>query len=339
MVDAIALVASTGVIFALYAIGGLSLNLEYGYAGIPNFGKAAFQAVGAFVAGVFVAYTIFFITGSGIDVFSAQTLQQRMEFGRSNPLPLVILFVVAIALASISSGVFGYLVARPVLRLTEDYLALVFLIFSEMLRLVARGYYPLVGGTQGLGGIPGPFIWAGTLSPFLYSVMVLTIALLVFLFAQKLVNSPYGRLLRAIRDSELATQVLGKDSGKIKGKVIFIGSAIAGLGGALYAFYTNFVIADDFAPQRTFELWLIVILGGSGNNKGVLLAAFFVAVLDRVTIFLSGLTVLPFEVNYLRYAAVGFIILAILFYAPSGMIKEEPVKTPAISVLQSERST
>jgi len=197
----------------------------------------------------------------------------------------------------------------------------------------------LVGGTHGLAGIPGPFTWAGPLTLPLYSVVAVAAALAVFAVFQRLLNSPYGRLLKTIRENELASQVLGKVTAKVRGQVLAFGSAIAGMGGAIYAFYIGFVLADDFVPQRTFDAWLIVLLGGAANNKGVLLGALLVTLLDRSTLYLSGLVVLPFEVNHLRYMVFGTIMILLLFYRPSGIIREEPVKTPAVQVLESERDS
>ncbi|MEM2057123.1 MAG: branched-chain amino acid ABC transporter permease [Thermoproteota archaeon] len=340
MVDIISFAASLTIIFSLYLISALSLNLEYGFTGIPNFGKVAFQAIGAFVTGAFIAYTILYISGSSISIFSPEAIVQRNEYAILNPSIVAILFITSIILSTLISGLFGYIVSKPALRLREDYLALLLLIFGEVLRLITRNYYPLVGGTHGLAGIPNPFSWTGMSSLLPYSIIVVIIALLIFTFLEKLLNSPYGRTLKAIRENELSAQLLGKALIKFKGQVIMLGSAIAGLGGALYAFYTGYVVADDFIPQKTFDLWLIVILGGAANNKGILLGTLIVTLIDRGTMYLSGVAVLPIEVNYVRYIAVGALMLLILYYRPSGILSEKPLKTPAVEVLKKyDRNT
>jgi branched-chain amino acid transport system permease protein len=336
MVDIVGLISSTVIIFSLYSLLSLSLNLEYGYTGLPNFGKVAFQAVGAFVCGAFTAYAISFIVGSTASIFSPESVQIRIEFSKMNILPTVTIFIVSLIVACIISGLFGYAVSKPALKLREDYLALILLIFGEILRLIVRNYYPLVGGTHGLAAIPNPFSWSGEFVLPLYSVITIIVTLLVFIFLQRLLNSPYGRLLKAIRDNELASQVLGKESVRIKGQVLTLASSIAGLSGGLYAFYSSYVVADDFIPQKTFDAWLIVILGGAANNKGVLTGALVITLLDRSIQYLSGLARFPFEVNYLRYIIMGLIMIIILYYNPSGMIKEKPVKTPAAQVLKHE---
>lgn len=344
MVDLLGIFSSTAVIFGLYAISSLSLNLEYGFTGIPNFGQVAFQAIGAFIAGSFTAnFLDSYVLHLGTNILSPTAVQARQALGVSDPAIVVVTFALSLVIAGIVAACFGYLASFPALRLGEDYLALLLLVFGEVLRLVVRNYRPFVGGTEGLGGIPSPFAWMDNVSMQYLAIggLVLVVVFVMYVYCEKLENSPFGRSLKAVRENELASQTLGKKISRIKGESMFIGSFIAGVGGALLIYYVGFAQADNFVPGLTFEWFLVVMLGGTANNKGVLLGAFVLAILDRGTRFVSGLTffsVFPIDINYLRYIALGIIMLAVLAYNPNGIIPEKPVKTPAAKVVASSEN-
>ncbi|MEM4726233.1 MAG: branched-chain amino acid ABC transporter permease, partial [Nitrososphaerales archaeon] len=172
-----------------------------------------------------------------------------------------------------------------------------------------------------------------------YMVLILVIALGVYIYINKLVNSPFGRLLKSMRDDQIAATSLGKDLVKVRGQVLILGSALAGLAGVLYAYYSGYVNPDDFIPIRTFDVWVMVVLGGIANNRGVLLGAAIMTAIDRGTQILAiqlqtfgGIA----ELNYLRYIIVGILMLAILMFRQKGILPEKPVKTPAYEVVKVE---
>lgn len=338
MTNILDLVGSTAIFFGLFAILGLSLNLEYGITGIPNFGQVAFQAIGAFVAGIFVADAVSFLSGTSLDIFSREAMLTRVAFAQKDPILVVVLFILSLPLCAMVGAICGYFASYPALRVGEDYLALILLVFSETFRLIARNYYPWFGATTGLGAIPSPFSLLDQ-AVFQYLALgatILGLAFITYLYCERLENSPLGRAMKAVRENEVAAQTLGKEAFRLKGQALAIGSAIAGIGGGLYAYYIGFVQADGFIPGMTFEIWLLVILGGTANNKGVLVGAAFVTILDRATRYLSGMVrvgAVPIEINYIRYIVTGIVMLVVLAYRPSGIIPEEPLKTPALEVV------
>ncbi len=263
----------------------------------------------------------------------------RSEFAKSNPLVIVALFFTSLLLAALIGGFFGYLASYPALRLRGDFLAIVLIAVGEIGRVFALTYEPLVGGVYGLGGIPNPLVWLGDprMSRVFYALIALAIAFTIYLFANKLVNSPYGRVLKSVRDDELVSNVLGKNAPMVKGQVLIIGSAMAAVAGALYAFHTQFVIAKDFVPLITFTAITMVMLGGVANHIGVTLGALTLTLLDRLTrpsfFAIIGVTVkLPFDMTYARYVTIGVLIILILMFKPEGVIPEKPVKTPALEI-------
>ena len=335
-IDIPSFLISSATFFSLYSILALTLNLEYGFSGQLNFGKVLFYAVGAFSTGVIIANILPLLAGMAYsDLCGAEAMQQRIMLGRTMPQIMIPLFFVTLVAGAAVAGLFGYLLSTPALRIKEGfYLGIVLMAASEAVRIIARSYEPLVCAYHGLGGIPHPLAWVN--DPIVDMIgmpaIIWVVALLVYIYISRLTNSPFGRMLKAIRDDEVASDVFGKFVRKAKVKVLVLGSAISGLAGVLYTYYMGFVAADDFITARTFDVWVIVTLGGTGNNRGVLLGSLVMTAIDRGTRMLSvGITGLdiPFEVNYFRYVIVGFIMLLILLYRPQGILPEKPIKTPA----------
>jgi branched-chain amino acid transport system permease protein len=143
-------------------------------------------------------------------------------------------------------------------------------------------------------------------------------------------------MLKSIRDDDVAAQSLGKDIRRARIQVMVIGSAFAGVAGALFTYYSNYVSPDNFIPIVTFNVWLMIVLGGLGNNQGTLLGTFLVVLLQKIlaifaiTAPIANGTLL---LNYLVYVLEGIIFLLLLVFRPKGLLVEKPVQTPADEVL------
>lgn len=341
MVDILPLLASIATFYGIYLILGFSFNLEYGFAGQPNLGKVLFYSIGAYAAGRLTATILWsMIRVEGVSFFSHIAADMRLEYAASHPLIIVLLFLASLAIAALLGGVFGFVCSYPALRLRGDFLAIVLIAVGEIGRVFARTYEPLTGGVFGLSGVPNPLLWLGDprLWRFVYALIVLIIAFIVYLFSEKLVNSPHGRLLKSVRDDELASKVYGKNVPMVKGRVLIIGSAMAAVAGALYAFYVQTVFADDFVPMVSFLAIIMVMLGGVANNKGVFLGGLLLTLLDRFTrvsfLRIIGITI-TFDITYIRYVAVGVLIILVLMFKPKGLIPEKPLRTPALDIAEA----
>jgi branched-chain amino acid transport system permease protein len=272
------------------------------------------------------------------DLFTARAANDRLLYATANPGVILGFFLGAIVLAGVLGAGFGVLASYPALRLRGDFLAIVLIAVGEVGRVFARVYTPLAGGNIGIGGVPNPFVFLGDREArAAFSVIVLALALLAYAFAERLSNSPFGRKLKGIRDDELASNVFGKRSPWTKAQVLAVGSALAAVAGVLWAFWFQTVAADDFIPQVTFVVLAMVLLGGAGNHRGVLVGAITMTVLDHVTrpSFYAILGIeanAPFDINYLRYIVVGVLIILILMFRPAGLIPEKPVRTAALRV-------
>ncbi|MEM4970411.1 MAG: branched-chain amino acid ABC transporter permease [Sulfolobales archaeon] len=323
---------------SIYIILALSANLEYGYTGIPNFGKVFFFFVGAIVTAI-IASTMYNSALGISDGFSAIAAAKRTEYSVQNPLFALEVFIACLVASTLASGVFGYLASYPALALREDFLAITLLVFGEAGRIFVRTYEPLVGGVYGMSGIPNPLNWLRDRATalLLYSLIVLIIAIVFFIVIERISNSPFGRVMKAVRDDELAASTLGKNVAMARGWVLFISSSMAGAAGSLFTFYTQSIFPDDYIPPVTFYVISMVLLGGAGNNVGTILGAIFLSLLDRFTqasfLALLGVTV-SFDISFIRYAITGLIMILVIGFRPQGIIPEGVVKTPLYSIIR-----
>jgi len=325
--------------YALYLAISISLNLEYGYTGIPNFGLVMFIAGGAAfagsVSGRLAAYFFAVPTHGDFITFNAQIITQVDNDILTNPVFAVEMVLVSLLVAALIGAVLGYLSSYPAIRLREDYLGMLLLGSAQFFQVVLRTYEPLIGGTQPIF-VPDPYYyWAqlGTGYRDLVAAIVMSVfAIIVYMFAERMVRSPLGRKLRAIRDNETAARALGKDDVAARRRMLMIAAAIAGMAGALYTFYSASVEYDTWTRFAwTFWPFLIVIIGGAGNNAGTALGAFF------FTLIYKGLEQVKFafqpyvffDVNWLQDFLLAGLLIAILLIRPEGILREKP--TPTIS--------
>lgn len=338
--DVVGFLISWITIFSIYSILSISLNLETGYTGISNFGKAAFYGIGAFVAAIISLSVFLTLNGLNYPLYSLETIISMGDLSKRSPFLNIFVFLFTLLLAFIVSGLAGYLVSYPTLRVGPAFLGITVLSFGELLRIFLRNFQP-TGGTYGLAGIPHPFafIQNPTLKDAAFMFIALAILIVLYIFSERLVNSPYGRLMKSIREDEVASLCLGKDVPKIKAQVLFIGSGMAGIAGALLAYYIGSINPDIFIPGLTFEVWAMVIVGGSANNKGALLGAGIVTFLNRASAILNFMFQnLPIDVNYIRWMMVGLLIVLTLLFKPEGLIPESAKSSFVWKLVGEEKS-
>ena len=318
--------------FALYLVVSLSLNLEAGFAGVPNFGKVMFVAAGAVVAGSVSGRLAAFILGvnthGNYNGFIAQIITQLDSSLSGNAILSIEILLLGVLLAAAIGASLGFLTSYPAIRLREDYLGMLLLASAQLFQIFLGGYEPLIGGTQGIE-VPNLFGWAGNGIEVRDVVVLGFLALfagLVYFYAERVARSPLGRTLRAVRDNEVAARALGKDDVAIRRNVIIIASAISAMAGALLTFYVGAVNAESWTRITwTFWIWVMLIIGGAANNAGVALGAFsftflFKAV-DQVKFYFQGS--IPFDVNWLEYLMFASLLILILAFRPGGILPEK----------------
>jgi len=326
--------------FAVYLIVSLSLNLEFGYTGIPNFGKLLAVAGGAFAVGFFPGRMVAWLLGigQGLDYIAhnAEIVTQVTQVLENDPAFALALFSATLVIAGIIGAVLGFIACYPAIRLREDYLGITLLAMGEAIRVIGYNYPPIIGGTLGVM-VPDPFAWAGELRYTVVSLVILGVSILVLFYLERLVRTPLGRMLRAIRDNENVAESLGKDVTRIRMKTLIISSVIGSIGGALYAFYTGGVISTAYhRASWTFWPWVMVILGGAANNMGAMLGTFaFVTVRKFIIFYKDQLTpFVPFSVVWLDFLLLGVSLVLIQMYRPEGIVSEKPTFTLGFKKLE-----
>jgi branched-chain amino acid transport system permease protein len=307
-----ALEAAIGADMVVYCLAAIGLNVQFGYAGLLNFGQAAFVAVAAYGLASMVA-----------------------TFGAP--------FWLGITVGLVAVVVIALLLGVPTLRLRADYLAIVTLAAAEIVRLTFRSVSlrDTFGGSDGLQNFAGPFY---ELSPFTDSVLLGPISfsarqawaitvgwvliLLACLLVWSLMRSPWGRVLKGIREDEDAVRSLGKNVYSYKLQALMVGGLIAALAGFVYALSQAAVQPDYTSPDFTFFAYTILILGGAARVFGpVLGAAIFWGLLslaDGVLRNLAGVLpswlLGPTDAGAIRFMLVGLILMLLMIFRPQGIL-------------------
>lgn len=287
---------------AFYALLALGLNLVWGMTGMINLGLVGFYAVGAYASAL---------------------LTKKAGW------PMAAGLVAAMLLAAAA----GALMALVTARLRGDYLAIITLGFSEVVRLVASNEIWLTNGTDGISGIPGP--WRGQVPPATFNLIYLGLAgvavVVVLLAMQRVRHSPYGRVLRAIRDDDQVAAVAGKAVIAFKVEAFAVSAAVLGLAGALYGHYTSYIAPEGFVPLISIYIVLALTAGGTGTNTGAVVGAFLVVFFLESTRFvtaaLPGLK--PVQVAAVREFLIGASLIVVLRFRPAGLIPERIPRHPA----------
>lgn len=322
----------------IYSVLSLGLNSQWGYNGHLDFGVAGFFAAGAFTMALFVM-----APPSGLMAAYAQQL-----FGLHAP------YLVGMLAAGVVAGIVGYLVALPVLHLRTDFLAIATLGIAEIIRLIFQNERWLANGPQPLSGIPQPLScvfthpacsWlpdsvVSTLSvleqhdySYLYLVIVTIVLAVVYAVLEAFVRSPWGRALRAVRDEESSAAMNGKRVKSMRVQSFVLGAVVIGIAGAMYAPYMVTIDYTHFKPLfATFLVWVMLMLGGSGNNRGAILGAFIIWAVWTGTGFVTSYLqsalsdvapVLASRMAFLRWTFVGLLLALIVLFRPQGILPEK----------------
>ncbi|MDQ0315382.1 branched-chain amino acid ABC transporter permease [Amorphus orientalis] len=302
-----------------YAVICLGLNLQWGQTGLFNVGIAAFVAVGAYASAILTTPP----TPDRVGGFD---------------LPIL----VGWAGALVASGLLALFIGWLTIRLRADYLAITTFGVAVLVQLAMLNLEGLTGGPFGIGFVPKPFeSLQGDAIAFSFANLgvVILAVLAVYLFLERLVRSPWGRVLRAVREDEVAAQALGKNPMRLRIQAFAIGGAIMGLGGAVQAHFIGFIAPENYLPMLTFQVWAMLIVGGSGNNRGAILGAVLVwgvwaasaAVIEQL--FPSGSQA---RAASLQIVLIGVALCVILMWRPQGILRE--IKTVSRHALGTVRN-
>ncbi|NPA23148.1 MAG: branched-chain amino acid ABC transporter permease [Crenarchaeota archaeon] len=316
MVNIVSLLEYIGYWFGLYLLVSSGLNIEVGYAGIPDFGKAMSYAVGMLAVYPLWNWALAYVQGNAA---------------------LSILLLIAIIVTSFVIGfAVGAVSILPAARLKEDYLAMYLLGIAEITvyLLYLRVFTPL--GVTLSGDI---FAWAGRYEDAVSVIIVIVVALAIFYLLYRLSNTPFGRVLKALRENELVVQTLGRNVMTYRIIAMGIGSGVAAIAGALNALYLQEAAIGVMARLYwTFIPWLIILLGGLGSLIGTLVGTLIYVIIRGLIRVYGPLIQLPFPPNYLfLWVMFGIVIIIILLFRPEGILPEKPILTKPMKRLRKQK--
>jgi branched-chain amino acid transport system permease protein len=239
----------------------------------------------------------------------------------------------SLAMSLILGAVIGWIIALPAIRLRATYLMIVLITMADAAQIFGRNIPAISGGTLGMF-IPNIFSWYAGDRTVLTAVITLLIGLLSFFIFRTMLNSPYGRLMRAIRENEITVGSVGKNVIGIRRNILMFASGVTALSGTLLAFYFSFVVEANY--QRAFWTywpWLMLILGGPGNNAGTFLGCALIVAMRRVIIvnkwFLQSIFFFP--ISYFESVLLGVLMILVIMFRPNGLIPEKLLYIPGVN--------
>ena len=325
---------------AVYSLVAVSMNLLNGFTGLFSLGQAGFMLLGAYTYAILtvplsVKDQVYYLYGGSAVKFSLPDLFWGI-FGSSGAgyaIGLVLAVLIALILAGLVAAGFAYLIGLPVLRLKSDYLAIATLGFAEILRAIFQWQKlgPVTNGANMIKSFPifssfniksngATVLYLSTFVPFLIAIGCIVLIVL-------LENSTYGRAFKAIRDDEVAAEAMGINLAKHKMLSFVVSSFFAGVGGALFAMYVANAQAEVYTTTMTYEILLIVVIGGIGSISGSCIATFlyvacsewWLRFLDKETVLASGFQV-PLLRNGFRMVVFSVIIMIVVLFFRKGIL-------------------
>jgi len=296
----------------IYAVMTLGLNIQWGFTGLFNAGIAGFFAVGAYTSAILT---------------TAPSAHHLGGFGL--PIPL------ALAAAMVLSGLVAWAIGRICIRLRSDYLAIATLGIAEILRLTFKNEIWATNGARGVSLVPKPFEhlpepW----NQLAFMALVLAIVALLYVLLEQARRAPWGRVMAAIRENEPAARAAGKNVDRLRVQAFVIGAMLMGLGGALMAHYLKFIDPNAADPlTATFLVWVMLIAGGSANNRGAILGAMLIWTIWSATEILTSRLPddLAIRTAYIRVFLIGLTLQIVLQRFPRGILPEQRMAVAARS--------
>jgi branched-chain amino acid transport system permease protein len=325
------------IFFGQYVIVATALNFQYGNAGIPNMSNNISVATGAYVVSSLVLKICVWIAGyAGLTLrpdwvydnpYNVTTIT---AFLRANPYLSLALFLMSIALALVIGSLLGWVIASLSGGLRSTLLMVFLFVISDAGRIIVANNPFIAGGTMG-AFVPNFLSWYPGQNMLILALSTLIVGLVCYFTIRTMQNSPFGRLMRATRENEWTVLSTGKNVVEIRRKVMMFSSGMMAVTGVLIAFYYNFVQYQMFTRNDfTFWPWLMVIIGGSGNNAGALLGVIVgVGLIRGFSMFnmvfgdVIAATRQTALIGYLENMVLGALLLLVMAYKPRGLIPEK----------------
>jgi branched-chain amino acid transport system permease protein len=339
------LIVDIAMYFGMFVIVAMALNFQYGNAGIPNMGCAVQVIMGGFTVSALTTRLIFIVMeGAGVQLRTWASdydwvynnfynVDLTNKYIASKPLLGISMLLFSLAVGMVLGALMGWLIALPAIRLRATYLMIVLITMADAAQIFGRNVVKISGGTLGMF-IPDILRWYPGDRTVVTAVITLFIGLVSFFIFRTMLNSPYGRLMRALRENEVTVASVGKNVIGIRRNILMFASGITAISGVLLAFYFSYVVEANY--QRAFWTywpWLMLILGGPGNNAGTFLGCALVTAMRRIIIVQKWLieSLFFFPVAYFESVLLGVLLLLVIMFRPNGLIPEKLLYIPGVN--------
>jgi branched-chain amino acid transport system permease protein len=346
------LIVDVALYFGLFVIVAMALNFQYGNAGIPNMGCAVQVIVGGFTVSAITTRILFFITRSaGGNMLPWSSTRDWIynnpvnvgvvnDYLKNNPLLAIAMLLFSLSFSMLLGAGIGWLMSIPAIRLRATYLMIVLITMADAAQLLGRNISSISGGTLGMF-VPNVVIWYPGDRAVLIATITLLLGLMVFILLRNMLNSPYGRLMRAIRENEYTVESVGKDVVMIRRNILMFASSITALSGVLLAFYYSFVIEANYSRRFwTYWPWLMLIVGGPGNNAGTFLGCAIIVIFRRLIVLYKWQLekYLFFPISFIESIFLGVLLLVFIIVRPDGIIPEKLIYIKGIKYYEIIRN-
>jgi len=331
--------------FGLFVIVAMALNFQYGNAGVPNFGCAVSASIGGYIVSAIVTRLIFWIGlqakvgilpwASAFDWNYDNQLNTYMmnDYIATKPMLGISLFLLSLALGFFAGWVLGYIISLPAIRLRATYLIITLITMADAAQILGRNIVWISGGTLGMF-VPNVLGWYPGDRTIITAVITLIIGIICYFVMRTMLNSPYGRLMRAVRENSVTVNSVGKDVAVIRRNVLMFSSGITAVLGVLIAYYYSFVIETNYIRATwTYWPWLMLMIGGPGNNAGTFIGTALIIAMRRLIIIYKWqlASVIWYPITLFESQLLGALLLVVMIFRPNGLIPEKLLRIPGIN--------
>jgi branched-chain amino acid transport system permease protein len=328
---------NAAIFFGHYVIISTALNFQFGNAGIPNMSSNVSVAIGAYTVSALIVRICMWIGGQMGLLFKTNWVYDNpyntrliTNLFQQKPLLGTSIFVLSLALAFVLGSTTGWLIGAISGRLRATRLMILLLIISSAVSNIAANNEGIAGGTLG-AFIPNPFTWYQGEQMVILATVILSVGLVCFFIMRSMMNSPFGRLMKAVRENEVSLESTGKNVAMVRREVMMFGSGIMALSGVLLSYYYCFVQYTMYdRVSYTFWPWLMITIGGLGNNAGAYLGTLVcVSIIKALNISKQTLGPLLIGtmwiklISYFEDIILSTLLLVFLIFKPGGLVPEK----------------
>ena len=330
--------------FGLFVIVAMALNFQYGNAGVPNMGCAVSASIGGYVVSAIITRLLFWIGAQdGVNILPYASDYDWVYNNQVNTYALndylaehallgASIFLLSLAIGFLAGWLLGYIISLPAIRLRATYLIITLITMADAAQIIGRNTVWIASGTLGMF-VPNVLAWYPGDRTILTAVITMLIGIVCYFVIRTMLNSPYGRLMRAVRENDITVNSVGKDVIAIRRNVLMFASGITAVLGVLVAYYYSFVIETNYIRATwTYWPWLMLMIGGPGNNAGTFVGCALIIAMRRLIIVFKWQIAeyVWYPVTIFEQQLLGALLLLVMIFRPNGLIPEKLLRIPGI---------